>query len=81
MPLVMELRQAWFQPVSIRTPKFPNGRLCHLALAAVCADRPAAIGLIGASSQARKSDVCTRCHATHDRLAFTQGKSDQTGVG
>lgn len=74
---MLELRQAWEEPVSIKTPDFPNGRLCRLVLAAICADRPAAIAAIGAGSQTSLKDICTRCEATHQQQADTHGKCSQ----
>lgn len=68
LPLIMELRAGFRLGIWLRSPRYPRGRLVKVEVAAVVADRPAAINLTGAPQQVRKDDLCSMCHASRDLL-------------
>lgn len=62
----MELRHAWTEQVSLRTPSAPRGRKVYVVLAAVNCDRPASIALVGGTHWANKVEFCARCTAQRE---------------
>ena len=74
--VVNELLRLWENGVTIKTPKFPNGRLVRVILVALVCDKPAAHKLGGFASHAHRL-FCTKCSVEQNEKAssksFAQG--------